>query len=473
MTNFTIIRYFIPDNSEFIAGWYTTQGNDGKTRTGPVLSAGETLYDEVNRLIIDGNAPTGTIVNAGGSADEFLITSTANTVVIDDTEGNNKVIFEAGANIISVEHVTVTEKASDTGSPAESLAYVITLSSGSTITIKNPASYIFEHLGDTSRTTLSAQDFLTSYKDGFVAESQRVVSGDAAPEPDTAIEPQNGAVNQDIAISQTVLLGLFRDPDGDALTLTVEFLDSDGSPVDIGLSYTSATGITGKPNAVGVYTIKVTADDGNSGTLEQMFTLEISLHEITTDFNNIDDFVVEDDGSKSSVSANISVSDTGDPLISSPPIVLAGDGEGDDVLDGSVRGTYGTMTFDMTSGEWTYTLDNDDPDTQALKEGEEGEETFIFRAEGAKDLTVVVKVVGANDAPESGIAIEPQNGAVNQDIAISQTVLLGLFSDPDGDTLTLTVEFLDSDGKSSRYRSFLYLSHRHHRQPKRRWRVYD
>ncbi len=446
MTNFTIIRYFIPDNSEFIAGWYTTQGNDGKTRTGPVLSAGETLYDEVNRLIIDGNAPTGTIVNAGGSADEFLITSTANTVVIDDTEGNNKVIFEAGTNIISVEHVTVTEKASDTGSPAESLAYVITLSSGSTITIKNPASYIFEHLGDTSRTTLSAQDFLTSYKDGFVAESQRVVSGDAAPEPDTAIEPQNGAVNQDIAISQTVLLGLFRDPDGDALTLTVEFLDSDGSPVDIGLSYTSATGITGKPNAVGVYTIKVTADDGNSGTLEQMFTLEISLHEITTDFNNIDDFVVEDDGSKSSVSANISVSDTGDPLISSPPIVLAGDGEGDDVLDGSVRGTYGTMTFDMTSGEWTYTLDNDDPDTQALKEGEEGEETFIFRAEGAKDLTVVVKVVGANDAPESGIAIEPQNGAVNQDIAISQTVLLGLFSDPDGDTLTLTVEFLDSDG---------------------------
>ena len=34
----------------------------------------------------------------------------------------------------------------------------------------------------------------------------------------------------------------------------------------------------------------------------------------------------------------------------------------------SLEGRYGDFTFNTTTGEWTYTLDNEDPDTQALND---------------------------------------------------------------------------------------------------------
>ena len=42
-------------------------------------------------------------------------------------------------------------------------------------------------------------------------------------------------------------------------------------------------------------------------------------------------------------------------------------------VPGSLAGQYGSFTFNAVSGEWTYTLDNEDPDTNALPEGAEVE----------------------------------------------------------------------------------------------------
>ncbi len=43
-------------------------------------------------------------------------------------------------------------------------------------------------------------------------------------------------------------------------------------------------------------------------------------------------------------------------------------------------GTYGDLTFDSETGAWTYTLDNDNTDTQALNVTDAAVEQFTFTA---------------------------------------------------------------------------------------------
>ena len=178
MTHFTFIRYFVPDSNEFAPGWYQTR-NEGRTRIGDVpLSLSDALYDGPNRVIIDDNTPeTNTLpVSGGKGVDEFLITLTANSVVIDDDSEANVIVFERDVVITSIERLA--------GSEGASVAqYVITLSSGKTITLRNPASFTFQHLGDATRTApIPAEDFFTAYEDGFAASdaSHPDIIGDAS-----------------------------------------------------------------------------------------------------------------------------------------------------------------------------------------------------------------------------------------------------------------------------------------------------
>ena len=123
----------------------------------------DALYDGPNRVIIDDNTPeTNTLpVSGGKGVDEFLITLTANSVVIDDESEANVIVFERDVVITSIERKA--------GSEGASVAqYVITLSSGKTITLRNPASFTFQHFGDDTRTAaISAEDFFTAHEDGF------------------------------------------------------------------------------------------------------------------------------------------------------------------------------------------------------------------------------------------------------------------------------------------------------------------
>ena len=142
------------------------------------LSLSDALYDGPNRVIIDDNTPeTNTLpVSGGKGVDEFLITRTANSVVIDDDSEANVIVFERDVVITSIER--------QAGSEGASVAqYVITLSSGKTITLRNPASFTFQHLGDATRTDpISAEDFFTAYEDGFAASdtSHPDIIGDAS-----------------------------------------------------------------------------------------------------------------------------------------------------------------------------------------------------------------------------------------------------------------------------------------------------
>ena len=207
MTHLTFIRYFVPDSNEFAPGWYQTR-NEGRTRIGDVpLSLSDALYDGPNRVIIDDNTPeTNTLpVSGGKGVDEFLITLTANSVVIDDDSEANVIVFERDVVITSIER--------QAGSEGASVAqYVITLSSGKTITLRNPASFTFQHLGDATRTApISAEDFFTAYEDGFVASDAShpdIIDDASGPSgvqgPIITSDPLTASRNEDQTREETV-----------------------------------------------------------------------------------------------------------------------------------------------------------------------------------------------------------------------------------------------------------------------------
>src|SRR5205085_2790171 len=70
---------------------------------------------------------------------------------------------------------------------------------------------------------------------------------------------------------------------------------------------------------------------------------------------------------------------------------------------GNATGTYGRFAINPTTGAWTYTLDNGDVDTQALKEGKTVTETFTstLSLHDAPPISQVVTltITGTNDSP--------------------------------------------------------------------------
>ena len=79
-----------------------------------------------------------------------------------------------------------------------------------------------------------------------------------------------------------------------------------------------------------------------------------------------------------------------------------------------LAGVYGTMTLGA-DGNWTYTLDNSDPDTEALAQGATGDRVFTYTitdASGAtSSATLSGTVIGTNDAPIA-LADDSQHGAL-------------------------------------------------------------
>ena len=522
------------------------------------LSLSDVLYDGPNRVIIDDNTPeTNTLpVSGGKGVDEFLITRTANSVVIDDDSEANVIVFEGDVVITSIERPA--------GSEGASVAqYVITLSSGKTITLRNPASFTFQHLGDATRTApIPAEDFFTAYEDGFAASdashpdiigdasgpsgvqgpmitgaasetgsvvedrgggfalgtgpglivalqggngvslrpdgsgdtqygnmgsvfsssiwiyqlsddneaTQKLAAGQTvdevftfvtgrgtfdviititgtndAPVVATAIETQSGMEGQEKVID---LSTLFSDIDtNDTLILSVA-VELDGNEI----TFDGSRNIISNPNAskmlritlasAGTYEVTVVADDGNGGRGSSSFNLEVEADTppvigIPGSADRAGAGAVTEDGTLTATGV-LEVTDA-----DSPPTLPAIE------LDGDGIGTYGTMTFDESSGEWTYTLavtPEQGGETQALTEGQTETETFTFRA-GVARFEVTITVTGANDAPVVATAIEPQSGVEGREKVID---LSTLFSDVDeGDELTFEVTLDDGAALST------------------------
>ena len=91
------------------------------------------------------------------------------------------------------------------------------------------------------------------------------------------------------------------------------------------------------------------------------------------------------------------------------------DVDGDDtptIRAQTITGVYGELVVDA-DGNWTYTLDDDDPQTQALggNDPDEAEDTFAVEASDDNTVTVAITVTGADDvATFSGV----NTGAVTE-----------------------------------------------------------
>jgi VCBS repeat-containing protein len=105
---------------------------------------------------------------------------------------------------------------------------------------------------------------------------------------------------------------------------------------------------------------------------------------------------------------------------------------------GALNKTYGTFTFDATSGAWTYALDNTRAATQALKAGQTVTDSLtVTSLDGTASRAIVVTITGATDAP-TDIALSATTVAENA--AVGTTV--GTFTTTDvdvGDTFTYTL----------------------------------
>ena len=94
----------------------------------------------------------------------------------------------------------------------------------------------------------------------------------------------------------------------------------------------------------------------------------------------------------------------------------------------SITGRYGVLFF-KADGSWTYELDNDDPDTQALINAQSGTERFAFRVDdGSANTTgrfsenalLNIEILGNSDRPTTTPV--PQTVAVNRFLRFAESV---------------------------------------------------
>jgi len=112
-----------------------------------------------------------------------------------------------------------------------------------------------------------------------------------------------------------------------------------------------------------------------------------------------------------STSGNVLDNDTDVDLTDTHEVVGVAAGTATGVLTGGVgtaiEGVYGTLTLNA-DGTWTYVLNNDDPDTDALPEGAEVVDIFSYTQSdpyGAKSTTTLtINITGTNDEPVTNFA---------------------------------------------------------------------
>ncbi|AOR63733.1 putative Ig domain-containing protein [Pectobacterium wasabiae] len=251
--------------------------------------------------------------------------------------------------------------------------------------------------------------------------SLTVTNVNDAPEVGTPIPPQT--VAQDGGFNFTMPAGTFSDPDGDTLTLSATL--ADGSPLPSWLSFNPATGtFTGTPSGsdIGILSIKVTANDGDA-SVSTTFNLTV------TDVNHapvvatpIPAQSVAQDGSLSfTVPAGTFTDPDGDTLTLSATLA-----------NGSPLPSW--LSFNPATRTFSGTPGNTDVGDLTIK-------ITANDGDASVSTTFSLTVTNVNDAPVVSGTIPPQS--VAQGGSLNFTVPAGTFSDPDGDTLTLSATRAD------------------------------
>ncbi|MCM2972054.1 VCBS domain-containing protein, partial [Larsenimonas suaedae] len=143
---------------------------------------------------------------------------------------------------------------------------------------------------------------------------------------------------------------------------------------------------------------------------------------------------------------------TEDTALTTSGILTATDtdaGESAFVVQPGTAGTYGSFAIDA-SGNWTYQLDNESGDVQALGAGDQLTETFTVTTAGGDTETVTITVNGTNDVAEiTGL----NTGTVQEDALFSTNGILSVTDTDDGES-----SFIPQSNTAGQFGMFTLLS---------------
>ena len=149
-------------------------------------------------------------------------------------------------------------------------------------------------------------------------------------------------------------------------------------------------------------TFDTTADDGTSQT-------------VTITIRGADDASVISGGMTGAVTeaGGENNGGIGNPTATGSLTVSDVDGDDSPTIEAqTITGVYGSLAV-LEGGAWTYTLDDDDPQTQALGESHPGaEDTFAVEADDSNTVKVTITVTGADDLATFD---DGNTGAVTED----------------------------------------------------------
>lgn len=209
------------------------------------------------------------------------------------------------------------------------------------------------------------------------------------------------------------------DPEGDALNFY--FIDADGNKVssitteygtitidsDGNYSYTlnnngAANGLAADDSFSEKFTVGVSDSKGNTSSGDVTIDIKGTNDQPTLELSETVLNVAEDGGITGSVDKNAGLA-TGADVDSGAELSYSFTQPDGTPLGNTLTDTYGSFTLDPSTGEYTYTLNNDSLDVQKLGEGVKVEQKFTIRVQdehGAwSEQEVTVVITGSNDAP--------------------------------------------------------------------------
>ena len=211
---------------------------------------------------------------------------------------------------------------------------------------------------------------------------------------------------------------------GAAVSITLPAVTDGNDPITYAIAETLPDGLTftaadrflgGTPTtaqAVTPYTYTATDGSTPATSIGQSFTILITGGALT--YGGFTGGITED-ASPNTVTGTLTATDAGGTTFGV-------------VADDQV-GTYGAFTI-AANGNWEYTLDNADDDTNALPAGEERPDRFTVTIDGVAGATrrVTITVTGANDVPIASIVLPTDGTQVSFGDRID---VRGAFTDPD------------------------------------------
>ncbi|MCB1876930.1 MAG: putative Ig domain-containing protein, partial [Chromatiales bacterium] len=384
-----------------------------------------------------GNADVGTISvkvtandgNSGTAFDSFniVVANTNNAPIVANAIADQAATEDSAFNF-QFTNDTFTD--ADVG---DTLTYSATLSDDSAL----PAWLSFDAATRTFSGTPSNSDVGTiSVKvtandgsGGAVSDTFDVVVANTNDAPTVASPIPDQAATEDVAFSYQFAAGTFADVDvGDTLSYSATLADDSALPA--WLSFDSATRtFSGTPTAsdVGTISVKVTANDGNGGTVSDTFNLVVGAasNNPPTVANPIANQAATEDSAFNFQFASNTFNDpdVGDTLSYTATL-----------SDDSALPTW--LSFDSATRTFSGTPANDDVGTISVKV------TANDGSGGAVSDTFDIVVANTNDAPTVASPIPDQ--AATEDVAFSYPFTAGTFADVDvGDTLSYSATLAD------------------------------